>query len=157
MTKWIDFTGISVSAVVYHPWKWILLWYRTDKCRDERWKRDNWWWGLKFNETIKDGTKRELKEEFDSNFSDDQLIYLGHREQFRMHEGVSTHRVAFYHLAIIREDQELKNMEPHKHSELKYFPLNQLPSPQESHSMLYGILTDFKEKIEEITGEQISL
>lgn len=157
MIKWIDYTGISVSAVVYKPGQWILLGYRTDQCRDEHRRRDNRWWWLKFNETIKDGIKRELKEEFDSEFADDQLIYLGHREQFRTHEGQTTHWIGFYHLAIIQEDQQITNMEPHKHSELKYFPLSALPHPEESHSMLYGILSDFKEQIETITGEKIVL
>ncbi len=48
-------------------------------------------------------------------------------------------------------------MEPHKHDELRYFPIGQLPPKEESHSMLYPALYDFKDKIESITGEKVIL
>lgn len=101
MIKWTDYIGVTVSAIVYHPEKWLLLWHRTDKCRDEWWTRDNWWGGLEFGETIREGIQRELVEEFGREFSNDQIYNLGYREQFRQHEGHKTHRIAFYHLIIL--------------------------------------------------------
>lgn len=157
MTKGIDFTGISVSALVYHPGKWLLCNYRTDQCRDERWKWDNRWGGLKFHETIAHGIRRELQEEFDIDFSDDQITYLWHREQFRTHEDKPTHWIWFYHFVILNDNQKIKNMEPHKHSELKFFSLQNLPPIDDTHSMFYGVLYDFKEQIEHITQEEIIL
>jgi len=157
MIKWIDFTGITVSALVYKVGEWLLLGYRTDQCRDERRKRDNRGGWLKFNESIHNGIKRELKEEFDVDFEDNQIIPLWYREQFRAHENKPTHWIWFYHFIIFKPDQHIKNMEPHKHNELKFFKLSDLPSPDETHSMFYGILHDFKDQIEQITGETIIL
>lgn len=157
MIKWIDFTGISVSTLVYHPEKWFLFWHRTDQCRDERRKRDNRGWGLKFWETISDGMKRELEEEFWRTFKDNQIHTLWYREQFREHEGKQSHRIAFYHLTILDGSEIITNMEPHKHDELKYFPIHDLPTKEESHSMLYPTLTEYKEKIEKLIGKKIVL
>ena len=118
MIKWTDFIGISVSSLVYHPEKWILLGYRTDQCRDERWKWDNRGGWLKFSETIVQGMQRELTEEFGRDFHDEQIHRLGYREQFREHDGKMTHWIAFYHLTLLSGDEQLQNMEPHKHGEL---------------------------------------
>lgn len=71
MIKWIDYIGIAVAATIYHPQKWILFGMRTHQCRDEPDVRDNRWGWLKFNETIIDGIKRELKEETGRDFTDE--------------------------------------------------------------------------------------
>ena len=85
MIKWTDFTGIAVSSLIYHEEKGFLFWHRTDQCRDERRKRDNRGGGLKFWETIANGMKRELEEEFGRTFRDEQIHILWYREQFREH------------------------------------------------------------------------
>ena len=157
MIKWTDFTGITVSSLIYHTEKGFLFWHRTDQCRDERRKRDNRGGGLKFWEKITDGMKRELEEEFGRTFRDDQIHRIWYREQFREHEGKQTHRIGFYHITILDGTETITNMEPHKHDELKYFPINYLPTKEESHSMLYPTLTEFKEKIEILIGKKIML
>ena len=157
MIKWIDFTGISVSTLVYHPEQWFLFWHRTDQCRDERRKRDNRGGGLKFWEEISDGMKRELEEEFWRTFKDNQIYTLWYREQFREHNGKQSHRIAFYHITILDGTETITNMEPHKHDELKYFPIDKLPTQAESHSMLYPKLIEFKGKIEELIWKKVVL
>lgn len=157
MTKWIDYTGISVSAIVYHPEKWVLYGLRTEQCRDEWNKRDNRWGGLEFGETIQQGIIRELEEEFGRTFDPQQIHKLWYREQLREHNGVATHRIAFYHCIILRGTEELKNMEPHKHSELRYFPLDQLPQVEECHSMIYPTLKEFQSQIEQLTGKSLAI
>ena len=157
MIKGIDFTGIAVAATIYHPEKWILFGMRTEQCRDEPHVRDNRGGGLKFWEAIADGIKRELKEETWRDFQDNQIHFLWHREQLREHEGKKTHWIGFYHITILDGTETITNMEPHKHDELRFFPLDALPSPTESHSMLYPTITELKDKIEELIGKKIVL
>lgn len=157
MTKGIDFTGIAVAATIYHPDKGILFGMRTEQCRDEPNVRDNRGGGLKFGEKITDGMKRELKEETWRDFQDNQIHFLWHREQLREHEGKKTHWIGFYHLTILRGDEVITNMEPHKHDELRYFQIDTLPIQQESHSMLYPTLIEFKEKIEKLIDKTITI
>lgn len=101
------------------------------------------------------GMQRKLKEEFGRDFRDEQIHRLGYREQFREHEGKMTHRIAFYHLTLLSGEEKIQNMEPDKHSELRYFLLDSLPVEDKCHSMLYPTLTEFKEKIEQLTGKKI--
>lgn len=46
-------------------------------------------------------------------------------------------------------------MEPHKHDEMKYFPLEQLPLREEAHSVFYPTLREFQEKIERLIQEKV--
>ncbi len=157
MIKWVDFTGITINAVIYHPTRWLLLTHRNKECRDEPNTRGNMWWGLKFWETLADGIRRELQEEMWWEFEDRQIIPLWYREQFRKHDGQKTHRIAFTHLIILKWNEILQNMEPEKCDGIDYFALDDLPPKAQTHSMFYPTLKDFKREIERLIGKEIIL
>lgn len=157
MIKWIDYIGIAVVAIIYQLDKWILLWMRTENCRDEPHVRDNRGGGLRFGEMIIDGMKRELKEELWRDFQTEQLHSLGYREQFRDSFDAKSHWLAFYHLLILKGDEIWTNAEPDKRSEIQFFPLDSLPSREDAISMFYPTLIDFKEKIEYLIRKKVNI
>lgn len=157
MEKGVDFTGITVSYIVLDPKQWILCSLRSDKCRDEHLVRDMWWGWLKFGETITQAIQREIQEELGLDYNDYDTYRLWIREMFREKNGKQTHRIWIQHLIIPHHPEKIENKEPDKHLEIKFFPFNQLPPREQAHSQFYLILTEFKNKIEEITGIKIQI
>ena len=156
MIKWIDYPGLTTWAIIYKPSKGILLIHRTDQCRDERWTRDLIGWGVDFWDTTLVTIKKEIKEEVDLNIRDDQVIFLGLREQFRKHNGKSTHWIGFYYFITLDENQEETIMELHKFDDSKYFPLHELPSREKTNRIVYPTLQEFKSQIEQLTWETLN-
>jgi 8-oxo-dGTP pyrophosphatase MutT (NUDIX family) len=157
MIKGVDYTGVSVVYILIDRERGLLSSLRSSNCRDEHGKRDLGGGGVKFNEKLADGMKRELKEEL--NINDDSYIMheLGFREIFRGHEGKKTHWISFEYLIILKSDVIIENMEPNKHEELKFFPFDNLPPKDKVHSHYYYILSEFKDKIFELSGVDLIL
>ena len=157
MTKWIDYIGVAAAAIIYKPSAWILFVHRTQACRDERDKRDLIGGGVDFGDTLLTTIKKEIKEEVDLTITDDQINYLWHREQFRDHNNQMTHRIWFYYFVILEEDQEATVIETHKFDDIRYFPLDALPSETECHSMNYPTFREFKNQIESLTWKSLAI
>ena len=155
MTKWIDYPWLTTGAIIYKPSKGILLVHRTDKCRDERWTRDLIGRGIDFGDTALSTIQKEIKEEVNLKIDDSQMHFLWFREQFRIHEGKPTHRVWFYYFVMLDEDQEAEIMEKDKFDDIGYFPLDDLPAIEKTNTIVYPTLTEFKERIEQLTGKKI--
>ena len=75
-----------------------------------------------YGEKVIIAMKREIKEEVNLNIS--IWGYLPHTDHILKKEG--QHWVAFNYLANVKSGK-LKNMEPHKHDEIKWFALDKLP------------------------------
>ncbi len=101
--------------------------------------------------------KKEIKEEVDLDIRDDQVTFLGFREQFRTHHDKLTHRVGFYYFVVLDEDQEAQIMEKEKFDNINYFPLDKIPAIEETNTIVYPTLQDFKEKIEQLTHKELIL
>jgi len=89
MIKGIDFTGITITFYCHDGEGNYLFHKRSDECRDEHGRWDCGGGGLKFNEKLLDGVKREVTEEFATEPK--EIEFLGYDEVFREHEGVPTH------------------------------------------------------------------
>lgn len=74
------------------------------------------------NETAREGGSREIKEEIGINInpSDFKVIHVMHRK------AENDERIDFF-MMTDKYTGEVKNCEPHKCEELKWFPLNDLP------------------------------
>ena len=77
---------------------------------------------LEGNETARQGGAREFKEEIgiDVDVNDLKIMHVMHRK------GTEDERVDFF-MTIDNFDGEVKNCEPEKHDDLRWFPINQLP------------------------------
>ena len=128
MIKGIDYTGICVVFYCVDGYGNVLLSKRGANCRDENFRWDTGSGALKFGETIEDALIREISEEYTALIYDYQ--YLGFRNIKRNTKGKITHWIAFDYFVLI--DKNVKNGEPEKFDEIKWFPESNLPSPMHS-------------------------
>lgn len=122
MKKGIDYIGIGCGALIINDKNETLLIKRTSKTRNENgfWSKPGG--GVEFGEKVEDAVKREIKEELGVEI--ELIKFLGFTNHIIKSE--SQHWVAFSYLAKIING-ELKNLEPAKHEEIKWFKLDSLP------------------------------
>ena len=140
MIKGIDYTGITISFYCHDGEGNYVLHKRSDTCRDEHGRWDCGGGGLKFNETLLDGVKREVEEEYGT--ASLEIESLGQDEVFREHEGNPTHWLSFRYRVLLDRNNVVNN-EPEKHSELGWFPIDNFPSPL--HSQMGSVIERYKE------------
>ena len=142
MTKGIDFTGITVSFYCHDGEGNFVLHKRSENCRDEHGNWDCGGGGLKFNERLLDAVKREVNEEYGTDPV--KIEYLGVDEVFREHDGKPTHWLSFRYKVLVDRDKVINN-EPHKHSELIWTTIDNLPSPM--HSQVGPAIEKYKDQL----------
>lgn len=129
MKKGEDYTGIAIVFFCHDGCGHYLLSKRSCNCRDEHGRWDPGGGGLEFNDTIEETVKREIREEYCT----DVLSYefLGYRDVHREHEGRTTHWIAL-DFKVLVDREKVRIGEPHKHEQLNWFSLENLPSPLHS-------------------------
>jgi ADP-ribose pyrophosphatase len=117
-----DCIGVGCGALIVNDNNETLLLKRTSKTRNEAgfWSKPGG--GVEFGEEIEDAVKREIKEELGVDI--ELTNFLGFTNSVL--ESENQHWVSFNYLAKIIGG-ELKNLEPEKHEEIKWFKLNELP------------------------------
>lgn len=129
MIKGIDYIGVAV-AFYCHDGKGNYLFHKRSKeCRDEHGAWDCGGGGLKFGEKLLDAVAREIGEEFGT--IPKEIEFMGSDEVFREHEGQKTHWLDFKYRVLVDRNTVINN-EPHKHEELGWYKLDNLPSPLHS-------------------------
>jgi 8-oxo-dGTP diphosphatase len=129
MKKGEDYTGVSIVFILHDGEGKYLLNKRSKECRDEHGRWDIGGGGLEFGDTIEETLEKELLEEFGCKILDYEI--LGFREVHREHDGKKTHWVTIDHKILI-DPKEVKNKEPHKFEELRWFSINKFPEPMHS-------------------------
>ncbi len=142
MRKGFDYIGVCVTFYCHDGQGNYLFHKRSELCRDEHGRWDCGGGGLKFGETLLEGVKREVNEEY--GVSPLQIEVLGVSDVFREIEGEKSHWIAFRYKVLVERDRVINN-EPEKHSELGWFTLNNLPSPL--HSQIPDELEAFRGKL----------
>jgi ADP-ribose pyrophosphatase len=122
MKKWKDYIWIWCWAVIINNNDEVLLLKRTKNCRNSCWYWSIPWWWVDFWEKLEDALIREVKEEVDLNVSVIKLLWI--TNDIIIDE--SQHRVWVEYLCKI-ESWEIKNTEPHKCEEIKWFSIYNLP------------------------------
>jgi len=117
-----DYIGVGGGALIFNAKKEILLMKRFGKVRN-----NVGWWSkpggrVEYGETAIRMVKREIKEE--TNINIDVWGQLPHTDHIIKKEG--QHWVAINFIANYKSGL-LKNNEPHKCEELKWFSLDDLP------------------------------
>lgn len=103
---------------------------RSANCRDEQGCWDFGGGKLEFGESLEDGVKREVREEYGCNVVIEEALYP--QQLFReLADGTKTHWIYFPHIVRVNP-AEVAIGEPEKISEIGWFALSDLPSPLHS-------------------------
>lgn len=129
MQKGVDYTGVSVSFYCHDGAGNYVVHKRSDKCRDEIGCWDFGGGGIKFGESIEDALIREVEEEYGTRPV--SYEFLDYEEAVREEKRVKSHWISFDFKVLLERDK-VKNMEPEKHSELKWVTFADLPTPLHS-------------------------
>ena len=143
MKAGIDYPGVTVVYFCHDGKGNFILSKRSKNARDEHGRWDIGGGGLDFGVSVEETLVKEIKEEYCTDVLDYEFI--GYEDLRRTHEGVPTHWVALYFKVLI-DPTTVANGEPHKFDEVRFFRLDNLPSPL--HSALPGFLKKHKHKLE---------
>ena len=142
MIKGVDYIGVAVAFYCHDGQGNYLFHKRSNQCRDEHGRWDCGGGGVKFGEKLLETVQREINEEYGTTPL--QIEYLGMDEVFREHEGQKTHWIDFKYRVLVDREKVINN-EPHKHDELGWYRLDNLPTPL--HSQVLHEITIYKDKL----------
>jgi mutator protein MutT len=122
MAAGFDCVGVGCGALIVNDKNEVLLLKRTSKTRNKAgfWMQPGG--GVEFGEKVEDAVKREIKEELDIDI--ELIKFLCFTEEIMKDE--NQHWISFNYLAKII-GRKVKNLEPDKHEEIKWFSLDNLP------------------------------
>jgi ADP-ribose pyrophosphatase len=117
-----DYIGVGCGALIINNKDEVLLLKRTSKTRNSAgfWAKPGG--TVEFGEKVEDAVVREIKEELGVDIK--IIKFLGFTDGYKKIEG--QHWIAFNYLAQIIKG-EVKNLEPEKHEEVKWFSVRHLP------------------------------
>ena len=115
---------------------------RSKNCRDEQELWDTGAGALEFGDKVEERLRKEIKEEYCTEVLDYE--FLGFRDMHRENNGIKTHWIGLIFKVLI-DKTKVKNGEPHKFDELKWFTFDTLP--KELHSQLPFIFEKYKDKL----------
>jgi 8-oxo-dGTP diphosphatase len=142
MKKGQDYTGVTIVFACHDGKGSYLLSKRGVECRDEHGTWDPGGGGLEFDDTVESTLRKEIAEEYCTDVLD--FEFLGYRDVHRENNGVKTHWVAL-DFKVLVDREKVKNGEPHKLEEIRWFTLDNLPTPL--HSQFPTFLGLYKEKL----------
>jgi ADP-ribose pyrophosphatase YjhB (NUDIX family) len=143
MKKGEGYTGITIVYFCHDGKGNFLLNKRSGACRDEHGTWDPGGGGLEFNDTPENTLRKEIKEEYCTDV--ESYEFLGFRDVHRMNGGRKTHWIAL-DFKVLVDAAKVKNGEPHKFDEVKWFTLKNLPHPL--HSQFPYFLEKYKGRLE---------
>lgn len=142
MRKGFDYIGVCVTFYCHDGEGNYLFHKRSEKCRDEHGRWDCGGGGLKFGESLLEGVKREIAEEY--GVEPLEIEQIGVSDVFREIAGEQTHWIALRYKVLVDRTQVVNN-EPEMHEELGWFTINNLPTPL--HSQIPDELELYKDKL----------
>lgn len=141
MLKGVDFVGVGVVYFCHDGKGRFVMHKRGLKSRDEHGRWDIGAGALELTDTVEETLRKEIKEEYCADVLD--FKFIGYRDVWREHEGKKTHWVSLDFKVLVNPEQ-VKNGEPHKFDEIKWFSLGEMPEPRLIHSQLPLFLEKYK-------------
>ena len=131
LKKGVDYVGVCIVYFCHDDKGRFIMAKRNSNTRDEYGVWDISGGGLEFGDTIEETLKKEIREEYCTDVIDHE--FLGYRDVHREHEGKKTHWIAL-DFKVLVDPEKVKNGEPHKVEEVKWFTLDAMPD--KIHSQL---------------------
>lgn len=142
METGVDFVGVGVVYFCHDGKGNFLMTKRSKKTRDEHGRWDPGGGAIELHEPIERTLHREIKEEYCTDIL--RWEFLGFRDVHRKSKGKKTHWIAL-DFKVLVDPKKVKNGEPHKHLEVKWFRLGKLP--KNLHSQFPDFLRRYKTKL----------
>lgn len=143
-----SFVGITTVFFLHDGKGKVFFAQRSKNARDEAGAWANGAGGIKFGESILDGTHRELREEFNVESLDTK--HLGYFDVFRKHDdGTPTHWLAMC-FAVKVDPKQVKINEPDQVDDSGWFSLDKLPTPV--HSQMEYFLSLYGDKLRQVVN-----
>lgn len=131
MKKGVNYTGVAITYFCHDNNGNFLMNKRSNNCRDEHGCWDCGSGGLELHDTVENTLKKEIKEEYCADILNCE--FLGYRDVHREHNNKKTHWITL-DFKVLVDPKKVKNGEPHKFDEIKWFALDNLPSPLHSQT-----------------------
>lgn len=129
LIKGVETIGITVTFLCHDGKGNILLNLRSKNCRDEHGRWDVGGGSIEFGDSVENTLKKEIKEEYGSDVL--AFEFLGYRDVFREQNGHATHWLSM-DFEVLIDPKQVKNGEPNKFDDLRWFPKKSLPTPMHS-------------------------
>ncbi|MDR3546928.1 MAG: NUDIX domain-containing protein [Candidatus Pacebacteria bacterium] len=129
MKKGEDYTGVTIVFACHDGKGKYALQKRSVNSRDEQGTWDPGGGGLDFGDTVEGTLRKEIKEEYCADVLG--FEFLGYRDVHRMHNGAPTHWIAL-DFKVLVDPSQVAIGEPHKHDDIGWFTLDNLPEPMHS-------------------------
>ena len=102
----------------------------------------DWRRGVELGATIDETIRGEINEEYGTDVL--KYDFLGYRDVQRNHNGEKTHWIAL-DFKVLVDKNKVKNGEPHKFDEVKWFTPETFPTPL--HSQFPAFFLKYKDKL----------
>lgn len=123
-TQQTKYPMVGAGLIIFNDKGQILMGHRLSKYGYGTW--NNAGGKVEFGEDPKAAAIREAKEETNLTFT--KATFLGYFNDEEVYEkGIVRHWVTLMFSSFCSNPEELVNLEPHKHSEWKWFDLDKLP------------------------------
>ncbi|OGK63123.1 hypothetical protein A2334_04435 [Candidatus Roizmanbacteria bacterium RIFOXYB2_FULL_38_10] len=141
-----DYVGITTAFYCHDGEGNFVLHKRSNKCRDEIGVWDNGGGKLEYGLTLEKNVLKELREELGcTGIIQEQLPSY---TLLRKHNDKNTHWIATPFIILVKPE-EVKNNDPEKIAEIRWFKLSSLPQPL--HSGLTYVLKKYKKYFDKYT------
>lgn len=144
MVKGIDFVGVSVVYFCHDGKGNFVMGKRSQNARDEHGKWDIGGRGVEVLVSVEKTLEKEIMEEYCTEIT--HYEFLGFRDVFRNQADKVSHWVAL-DFKVSVNSETVKNGEPHKMEEVKWFNRQSMPSISECHSQWGFFLEKYKDKL----------
>jgi len=125
LQKGTDYTGVTIVYFCHDGKGNFIMSKRSKNARDEKGRWDIGGGGLEFGDTVKNTLQKEIKEEYCVDVL--SCEFLGFRDVHRMKDGLPDHWIALDFKVLI-DPKKIKNGEPHKFDEIKFFRFETMPT-----------------------------
>ncbi len=142
LKKGVDHTGVAIVYFCHDGKGNFVMAKRSTNARDEHGMWDIGAGGLEFGETVDETIRKEIMEEYCTDVLDYE--FLGYRDVHRDHDGKKTHWIGL-DFKVRVDPTKVKNGEPHKFDEVKWFILDKLP--ENLHSQLPNFFRLYGKKL----------
>lgn len=142
MRKGIDYIGVTVGFLCHDGEGNYLLQKRSVNCRDEHGTWDGGGGSVELHDTVENTLRKEIREELCAEVL--EYEFLGYRDAHREHGGDKTHWISL-DFKVRLDRNEVRNGEPHKFDEIRWFKLDEFPTPL--HSQLPASLEQYRDRL----------